>query len=145
MTAIPNGFTVPSVQNYNSHISAGVYPHAGVRGNGMVKSALASLQADDTFQGNSHVTLGRVNANYANNAFSQQLNAARQMQWATIPQCNQRAATALVDASMNGGVETTLAANLGMNVSFPVRAPSANGQRQVVLHEEGLDVEGAPE
>ncbi|KAF7800350.1 hypothetical protein EIP86_011600 [Pleurotus ostreatoroseus] len=133
MTAIPNGFTVPSVQNYNSHIATGVYPHAGVRGNGMVKSALASLQADGTFQGNGHVALGRANTNYANAAFSQQLIAARQMQWATIPQGNQRPATALVDANMNGGVETTLAANLGMNVSLPARAPSTNGQRQAGL------------
>ena len=43
MIAIPNGFTFPSVQNYNTHISAGVYPYAGVRGNGIVKAALASL------------------------------------------------------------------------------------------------------
>ena len=89
-----------------------VYPHAGVCGNVIVKS---SLPADGSFQGNGHVTLGHANTHYANNAFLQQLIAAQQMQWATIPQGNQRPATALVDASMNGDIETTLAANLGMN------------------------------
>ena len=99
MTTIPNGFTISSVQNYNSHISAGVYTHAGVRGDGMVKSTLASLEADGTFQGNSHISLRHANTNYANNAFLQQFIAARQMQ-ATISQGNQRLATALVDANM---------------------------------------------
>ncbi|KAF7798227.1 hypothetical protein EIP86_009444 [Pleurotus ostreatoroseus] len=108
-------------------------PHAGVCGNGMVKSALASLQADSTFQGNGHVALGRANTNYAEATFSQQLIAARQRQWATISQGNQCPASALVDASINGGVETTLAANLGMNVNIPVCAPSTNGQRQARL------------
>ncbi|KAF7798750.1 hypothetical protein EIP86_009975 [Pleurotus ostreatoroseus] len=116
MTPIPNGFTNPSVQNYNSHIATGVYAHV-----------------DGTFQGNGHVALGRANTNYANAAFSQQLIAARQMLWATIPQGNQRPATTLVDATMNSGVETTLAANLGMNVNLPARAPSTNGQQQAGL------------
>ena len=37
---------------------------------------------------------------------------------------------------MNGGVETTLAANFGMNMSLPACAPSANGQRQAGLARE---------
>lgn len=132
MTPIPNGFTIPSVNNFNSHIANGPYAHSSVRTNGlnaqMVKSAFASLQADGTLQANGHVPLARTNTGYLPTAYSQQLAAARQMQWATLS-AQRPASTTLVDA--NGGVDAALAANLGINV--PARAPSTNGQRPAAL------------
>ena len=130
MTAIPNGFTIPSVNSYSSHI-ANSYMHSAVRPNGlnpqMMKSAFASLGADVPLQTNGHVPLARANAAaYLPQAYSQQLVAARQMQWATM----QRPASAnLVDAN---GIDANLAVNLGIN-GVPARVPSTNGTRPASL------------
>lgn len=128
MTAIPNGFTIPSVNSYSSHI-ANTYMHSAVRPNGlnpqMMKSAFATLGADVPLQANGHVPLARANAAaYLPAAYSQQLAAARQMQqWAMRP-----ASANLVDAN---GIDN-LAVNLGMN-GVPTRVPSTNGTRSASL------------
>lgn len=122
MTAIPNGFTIPSVNNYSSHLVNGSYVHSAVRPNGLNTQIMKSAFADSALQANGHVPLARTNATYLPTAYSQQLAAARQMQWATLSAQRPASAT-LVDGN---GVDSALAANLGLN-NISTRVPSANG------------------
>lgn len=136
MTPIPNGFTIPSVNNFSSHISSnGAYPHhASIRGNNIMKSALAatlSVQDGNNVsirQAPPYMGLVTPGSNY-----SAQLQAARQMQWAAIQQQQQHQQQQRPQMLADGAaMDGTLAASPSLN-GVPPRTPSANGTRPVSL------------
>lgn len=141
MTAIPNGFTIPSVNNYSSHLANGTAysHHAGMRGNGIMKSALAATLAGQDGVNGGMVPMRQPASYLAHNVMSPsnynvQLQAARQMQWAAIQQQQQQQqhrppAINIVDGN---GVDGTPASQLSPPL-VPPRTPSANGNRPVSL------------
>lgn len=144
MTAIPNGFTIPAVNNYSTHITNGTSFTHGVRPNGMnqqlLKSAFASLTpgADTSIQVNGgHLSMRPATNSYIGHTlasgpnYSAQLAAARQMQWALATQQQRGPAMNVVDAN---GIDAGLGGNLSPTISgTPVRVPSANGHRSLPL------------
>ena len=130
MTAIPNGFTIPSV-NYSSHIAPGSYAHhVGMR----AKSALVSLVPDgangqvpirqQTYSVSAHPAM--TNSNY-----SAQLAAARQIQQYSAQQNAQRPQMGLGDTN---GLDATLALQLSPSLNgVPPRTPSATGNRPITI------------
>lgn len=145
MTAIPNGFTIPAVNNYSTHITNGAsFTHPGVRANGMnplLKSAFASLTpgADNSMQvGSGHIAMRPSANSYIGHTlasgpnYSAQLAAARQMQWALAAQQQRGQAMGVVDAN---GIDTGLGGNISPPISgTPARVPSANGNRPLPLN-----------
>ncbi|KAI0341412.1 hypothetical protein BDW22DRAFT_1358947 [Trametopsis cervina] len=142
MTAIPNGFTIPAVNNYPAHMTNGA-AYSAVRANGMnqqmLKSAFASLTpgADSALQVNgTHISMRSPANPYighsiaSSQAYSAQLAAARQMQWHLAAQ--QRAAAGnIVDGT---GVDVGMGGNISPPISGgPPRVPSANGTRAIPL------------
>ncbi|GJE91699.1 enhancer of polycomb-like domain-containing protein [Phanerochaete sordida] len=135
MTPIPNGFTIPSVTNFSSHIANGAaYAHYPTMRNGIVaKSALVGLAGQDGANG-THL---RQAASYMPHGtgvnYASQLHAARQMQYAALQQQQQqshRQQITLTDSAVDMNLTPQLSPPL---TGVPQRAPSANGNRQVNL------------
>ncbi|KAI0687709.1 enhancer of polycomb-like-domain-containing protein [Cytidiella melzeri] len=138
MTAIPNGFTIPAVNSYSTHMANGAsFP--AVRPNGMsqhlLKSAFASLTpgVDNSLQMNgTHISMRSPANSYAGHALasvpypSNQI-AVRQMQWITSQQ--RTSSVNLADATnMDAGVALSSPVP-----GAPSRTPSINGTRSLPM------------
>ncbi|EKM52072.1 uncharacterized protein PHACADRAFT_212666 [Phanerochaete carnosa HHB-10118-sp] len=132
MIPIPNGFAIPSVNNFSSNIANGnTYSHyAGMRNGVMTKSALAATLAGQDGVNSAHLRQASSYMPHGVN-YSSQLQAARQMQFAALQQQQQqRQQITLTDSALDASLVAQLSPSPG---SVPQRAPSANGNRPVNL------------
>lgn len=131
MIPIPNGFTIPTTANFNSHISNGTYAHhAGMRNQATKSAFAASLVPDGANPGQVQIRQQTypIGAHpMTTSSYNAQIQAARLYQ---VQQNAQRPQMNIVDASgMDGGLTLSLSPPNGV----PPRTPSANGTRSVAI------------
>lgn len=130
MTPIPNGFTIPSVTNFSSHINGNNY--YSMRNGIMSKSALAATLAGQDAVNGAHLRQASYMPHGLN--YASQLQAARQMQYAALQQQHHQQRQQISLTDRDGAVDASITPQLSPPAGgVPQRAPSANGNRSVNL------------